>query len=141
MKPNFIFCTSFLLIFLTSCSTTSTPVIYPNESYQKAGAIQVDVDRQHCITLANNYVKQPNRFGDATKETIFSAGLGAGTGAIGGAIFNNGQIGRATAAGAAISSIYTIVSELRRGGQTSPTYQRFVEHCLQKKGYVVTGWQ
>jgi len=141
MKSNYILSILFLSIFLTSCSTTTTPIIYPNETYQKAGAVQVDVDRKYCIALAENYVKQPNRFGNAAKETVFSAGLGAGTGAIGGAILNNGQIGRTTAAGAAISSIFSIVSELRKGGQTSPSYQRFVEHCLQKKGYVITGWQ
>ena len=128
-------------MMLNGCAATvSRPVLYPNVHYQKVGPVQGDVDVQYCLSLADNYVRDPDRYQDLAKGAIIGGAVGAGTGAVAGAIMKE-KGGRPTAAGAAIGAIVGVAKELRKMGERSPTYQRFVEHCLQKKGYEVTSWQ
>ena len=129
-----------LSLCASSCTPTSQPVLYPNEQLQKAGPVQADVDRQHCMALADNYIKEPNKYLEMAKTGALGAGVGAATGAVAGTI-TKGQVGRATAAGAAVGAIVGIASEASKQSGRSPSYERFVEYCLQKKGYEITGWQ
>ena len=130
----------FSFLALIGCSATSKPTFYPNDVFLKAGPAQVDADREYCMSLADEYVKDPDKYTEAAKEGAIGAGVGAGAGAIGGVIMQ-GSVGRATAAGAAVGGIMGVVSSMRKQGDRSPSYQRFVEHCLHKKGYEITGWQ
>ena len=126
-------------VFLTSCSSTRTPAFYPNDHLNRVGNIQAEVDSKYCQALADQYVKQPNRYSSTAKEGTIGGALGAATGAVAGAI-TRGNVGRSLGAGAAVGAIWSIANDLRRTGNVSPTYQRFVERCLQQKGYETVGW-
>jgi len=134
-----LFTLSFLFLLCTSCSGTKTPAFYPNDHLNKVGDVQAEVDRKYCQALADQYVKDPNRYSSTVKEGTISGALGAATGAVAGAI-TQGNIGRSIGAGAAVAAIWSIASDLRRTDNTSPTYQRFVERCLKQKGYKIVGW-
>ena len=128
-----------LLFLITSCSSTTTPAFYPNDHLNKVGNVQAEVDSKYCQALAEQYVKQPNRYSSSAKEGVFGGALGATTGAIAGAI-TQGNVGRSLGAGAAVGAIWSIVNDIRRTDNKSPSYQRFVERCLQQKGYELVGW-
>lgn len=126
----------------TGCSQFTgpqTPDFYPNEAYVQGGSGAArDAERQ-CMSMADEYVREPNKYTDALKQGATGAAVGAGTGALGGVIMK-GKVGRSTAAGAAIGGIIGVLKSAYETGDHTPSYQRFVEHCLQKKGYEVTGW-
>ena len=125
----------------TGCSQFTgpqTPDFYPNEAYVQGGSGAArDAERQ-CMSMADEYVREPNKYTDALKQGATGAAVGAGTGALGGVIMK-GKVGRATAAGAAIGGIIGVLKSASETGDRSPSYQRFVEHCLHKKGNEVTG--
>ena len=130
---------SSFLFLLSACSANRTPAFYPNDHYNKAGDVQAEVDSKYCQALADQYVKEPNRYSSTAKEATIGGALGAATGAVAGAI-TRGNVGRSLGAGAAVGAIWSIANDLRRTGNVSPTYQRFVERCLQQKGYETVGW-
>lgn len=130
------------MMLASGCATISggpkTPDFYPNDTYQRGGQAQARAASNYCMALGDEYVQKPDRFNEALKSGAKGAVVGAGTGAIGGAIFS--EAGRGTGAGAAIGGILGVLKSLEETGQNSPTYERFVERCLQKKGYEVVGW-
>jgi len=128
-----------LALALSACAATSRPTLYPNETFQKAGPAQADADISYCMNLADQYVKDPNRYADMAKGGVVGGAVGAGTGAIAGAITKS-NVGRATGAGAAVGSIIGVLDSARKSGQRTPNYERFVEHCLHEKGYQIIGW-
>jgi hypothetical protein len=125
---------------LGGCAASTQPVFYPNDQFQKAGAVQADVDRSYCVALADNYVKQPDKYVEIGKSGAVGGVIGAGTGALAGTIMK-GAVGRSTAAGAAVGAIVAIASEATKQSGRTPSYERFVEYCLQKKGYEIIGWE
>lgn len=96
------------------------------------------MDIDDCLALADQYINEPNRYASIAKQGFIGGAVGAGTGAVGGAITGNAS--RATGAGAAVGGILGVLKGLSEMNERSPSYQRFVEHCLQQKGYYVTGW-
>ena len=127
-------------LLLASCATgPARPRFYPNDYYRQVGTAQAEADASQCMTLADQYSEDPAAWQEAAKAGLGGAVMGAGVGAVGGVVMK-GKVGRATAAGAAIGSMVGIVSELSKIGEKSPSYQRFVEHCLQKKGYEIISW-
>ena len=128
-----------LCILMAGCSLQpKSPDLFPNEKLNRTSSDRVRADTDYCMSLADEYVKEPNKYGTAAERGLIGGVVGAGTGAVGGAIFGNA--GRATGAGAAIGAILGIVSGLSEINERSPSYQRFVEYCMQKKGYEITGW-
>jgi outer membrane lipoprotein SlyB len=126
---------------LASCSAIMgkpTPDFYPNDTLRRHGVAGANAAAQECMTLADEYVKQPNVYTEALKQGVGGAAIGAGTGAVGGAIFGNA--GRGTGAGAAIGGILGVLRGASQASEPSPSYERFVERCLQQKGYEVVGW-
>ena len=115
-----------------------TPDLFPNEKMSRTPRERVNSDVDYCMSLADEYVHEPNKYSEAAKQGLIGGAVGAGTGAVGGAIMGNA--GRATATGAAIGGILGVLNGLYETSEHSPSYQRFVEYCLQKKGYEVTGW-
>ena len=132
--------TTLLILFIAGCSVANTPQLYPNEHLEKVGSVQSEVDIKHCQALAEQYVKDPSRFGGAVKETAIGSTIGAGAGALTGAIVK-GSVGRSLGAGAAVGAIYGILNDLRKGGDASPTYKAVVTKCMDKEGYEVIGWK
>lgn len=130
---------SLLVLTMTACAGRhKTPDFYPNEKLQHEGRADAEAASLKCMSLADQYVEHPDRFKEALKTGLKGGVVGAGTGAVGGAIF--GEAGRGTGAGAAIGGILGVLKSLDETGQHSPTYERFVERCLQKEGYEVVGW-
>ena len=137
------FCLIFCVVvgsLVVGCAATAKPDFYPNEHFQNVGSVQADVDRKYCLALADNYVKEPNDYLEMGKSGVAGGVAGAGTGALAGAIMK-GAVGRSTAAGAAVGAIVAIASESVKQSGRTPSYERFVEHCLQKKDYEVIGWK
>lgn len=139
MYPK-IHCFVLLATILTTgagCSAKS-PTFYPNEHLKLVGREQADRDVADCQTLADQYVSEPDKFTEIAKSTAIAGGVGAAGGAVAGAIFSNA--GRGTAAGAAAGAVVALLHGLIDSNEPSPTRERFVEYCLQKKGYEVIGW-
>lgn len=139
MKKSFLVATATLT--LAGCSAIMgkpTPDFYPNETLQRKGPAAANAAAQECMALADEYVKQPNVYMESLKQGVGGAAIGAGTGAVGGAIFGNA--GRGTGAGAAVGGILGVLRGASQATETSPSYERFVERCLQQKGYEVVGW-
>ncbi len=125
---------------MTACSSgPARPRFYPNDYYRQVGTAQADADTAQCMALGDQYAEDPSAWQGAAKTGLGGAAVGAGVGAIGGVI-TKGKVGRTTAAGAAIGGLVGVASELYKMGEKSPSYERFVEHCLQKKGYEVISW-
>jgi hypothetical protein len=115
------------------------PVLYPNQQLQSGGNMKAHAAQQYCMALADEYVHEPDRYQEAMKTGVKGAVLGTATGALGATIMNN-SAGRGAGAGAAIGGILGVVKSLQETNEHSPSYQRFVERCLQKQGYEVIGW-
>jgi hypothetical protein len=128
------------LLAATGCSLTTpkTPDLFPNEKLAKTGQGQVQADVNSCMALADEYIKQPNKYGEMAKEGLIGGAVGAGTGAVAGTI--TGNAGRGTGAGAAVGGMLGVLHAASNMNERTPSYERFVEHCLQKKGYEITGW-
>ncbi len=131
-----------IVVGVSACSAVSgprTPDLFPNEklSHTPMGAVQADVNS--CMALADQYIKEPNKYGEMAKQGVVGGAVGAGTGALAGVITGN-NAGRATGAGAAVGGILGVLKGMSEMNQRSPSYERFVEHCLQKKGYEIVGW-
>lgn len=128
------------LMTLVSCASTKAPQFYPNAHLQSVGSERAREDREYCMSLADEYVEDKGRYNDMAKDTAVGAVGGAAAGAVGGAILG-GSVGRTTAAGAAAGAVIAIVRGLFEMSEQSPSYQRFVEYCLQKRGYEIVGWE
>ncbi len=129
---------------ISGCAATSgprNPQFYPNTHLERVGPSQANADSRYCMSLADDYVKDPSAFQEGLKNTAETAVAGAAAGAVGGAIMNQGRIGRYTAMGAAGGAIVQLLKELEKAGQKSPGWERFVEQCLANKGYQVYSWQ
>jgi hypothetical protein len=120
-------------------TTPQTPDLFPNEKLDRTPRGQVNADVRSCLSLADEYIKQPNKYGEMAKQGVVGGAVGAGTGALAGVITGN-NAGRATGAGAAVGGILGVLNAASKMNDRSPSYQRFVEHCLQKQGYEVIGW-
>jgi len=127
---------------LAACSAVAgpkTPDLFPNEKLSKTpmGVVQSDVNS--CMALADQYIKEPNKYGEVAKQGVIGGAVGAGTGAVAGVITGN-NAGRATGAGAAVGGMIGVLKGASEMNERPPAYERFVEHCLQKKGYEIVGW-
>lgn len=137
---SFSFILIFCLLLSSACAAgPKRPRFFPNDHYRRVGPSVADADSAQCMALADQYVEDPSAWQDVATRGVGGAALGAGAGAIGGTIMK-GKVGRSTAAGAAIGGIVGVASGLANMGERNPSYDRFVEHCLQQKGYQVVGW-
>jgi hypothetical protein len=130
------------LVTLGACAsmtTPKTPDFFPNEKLNSTPRGQVQADVNSCIALADEYIKEPNKYGSMAKQGVVGGAVGAGTGVLAGVITGSNP-GRATGAGAAVGGILGVLKGASEMNERSPSYERFVEHCLQKKGYEITGW-
>ena len=135
--------TSFFVVLLPvsiGCAATGTrePVVFPGST--NASAAQMRADRSECMAMASEYDSDRAGYSDTVKSGAIGAGVGAGTGALAGVI-TKGKVGRATAAGAAVGGVLGVLKGLYdRNQTTNPSYEQFVEHCLERKGYEIAGW-
>ncbi|MDC0357427.1 hypothetical protein OAO01_01300 [Oligoflexia bacterium] len=131
---------TFGLFFMTGCTIQKqSPDFYPNTHFDQVGDVQAHVDSDRCISLADEYAKQPEQYKEMVKHTAVAGTVGSATGALAGVIVG-GNVGRSLGAGAAVGAIVSIVNDLFTADKNAPSYERFVEHCLNKEGYEVIGW-
>lgn len=136
----------FLALCVAGCSpqsnpfvATSRPQLFPNDHLRSVGAGRADADVNDCLALADQYSEDPAKWQEALKGTAKGAVAGTAVGAVGGAVFS--KAGRGAGAGAAVGGMLGLLNELDGLSERSPSYQRFTEYCLQKKGYEIVGWR
>ena len=129
-----------LLLLQLGCASTKMPQLYPNAHLETVGSDRAKKDRSLCMSLADEYVEDASKYNDLAKDAAIGSVGGAAAGAVGGAILG-GNVGRTTAAGAAAGAVVVLVRGLFELSEHSPSYQRFVEYCLQKRGYEIVGWE
>ncbi len=122
------------MIIAGGCSTTKSPILYPNEHLASVGAEQANRDIEECCRLADSYLKS-QKTKDMTKKAVESSVVGAASGAAAGSIF--GHAGRGAAAGAAAS----VTHSLFRVKDPDPVFMNYVNRCLSDKGYQTLGWE
>lgn len=122
-----------LVFFLTACS--SKPVLYPNERYKKVGEDRAQKDVDHCIVLADKFLKSSKGqqiLKGAGQGSVLGSVVGGITGLLTGDFLESLITG--AAAGAATGATGEAISPDR-------LKQAYVNRCLAKKGYEVIGWR
>ena len=140
MKKNFVIVISLIAIaVLISACAKKRPVLYPNATYQAAGASVAQRDIDDCIQMAADH----GHATDAGKNVAGSTAKGAAVGAaVGGAVgLVTGRPGRGLAAGAAGGGAGGLARGAMKSGDPDEIERRFVEQCLRDKGYQVIGWK
>ncbi len=124
---------------MVGCSSTQSPVLYPNAHLREVGQEQAERDIQACRELASQNV--PSAAGkEVAKDTAVGAAGGAAVGAVAGAVSGHGA-GAGAAIGAATGGTAGAVHGAAKQTGPSPVYKNFVNRCLREKGYEVIGWQ
>jgi outer membrane lipoprotein SlyB len=140
MKKNFVLIALLVgVAFLLSACAKKRPVLYPNATYNSAGAATAQTDIDNCIQLAADYGHATDSGKNVAKSTAGGAAVGA---AVGGAVgLVTGNPGRGLAAGAAGGGAGGLARGALKSGNPDEIERRFVEQCLRDKGYQVIGWK
>jgi len=134
-----------ILAGLSACAS-QRPVLYPNAHLKTVGNAAAEQDVSACMAEADNYVASggasQQKAGNVAKGTAVGGATGAATGAVGGAIAGNAGEGAAigAATGATAGFLGGLFGVFGDSGP-SPVYQRYVERCLQERGYEPIGWE
>jgi uncharacterized membrane protein len=130
-----------LVLFLgVACSSApKRPVFYPNSHIQQVGQAQAQRDIDECMVLADRYGVSRTKDGEVASKTTAGALIGGvGAGAWG---LVRGDAGESALAGALAGGATGAVKGGVDATRISPTFQRFVQRCLQERGYDVIGWE
>ena len=105
----------FLICLLTGCFNVTrkeTPDLQPKAN---AGgtSLTARAAQEYCLALADEYIKEPDRYQDYANK-----GLVRGT----------------------VGGIAAIIVPPNAKTEHTPTYQEFVDQCVDKQGYEVIGW-
>jgi len=103
------------------------------------GTAQAEQDINECIALAQQAGVGANKAGQVAGKTATAAAVGGAAGAAAGAV--RGNAGRGAAMGAAGGAAGGFVSGMIKSKDLDPVTKRYVEVCLQERGYRVLGWQ
>jgi len=125
-------------VLMTACAK-KRPVLYPNATYQSAGATVAQADIAQCFKLAADHGLET----DSEKNVAVATAKGASTGAVvGGSVGAvQGHPGRGAAVGAAGAGSAGMMREAWKSSDPDDIERRFVEQCLREKGYQVIGWK
>ena len=125
--------------FLMSACAKKRPVLYPNPTYQAVGKSAAEADIDDCIQMAADHGHATDQGKKVAGSTAKGAAVGA---AVGGAVgLVTGRPGRGLAAGAAGGGAGGLAGGAMKSGDPDEIERRFVEKCLQDKGYKVIGWK
>lgn len=127
------------IIFFWGCAQ-QRPVLYPNPYLQNIGKEKARADIDECMRLATEYGAKEDVGGKIAKDTATGAAVGGATGAAIGAVLGK-NVGRAAGAGAAGAGAGALTHSAIRSGEADPLFRRYVEKCLQEKGYETIGWR
>ncbi|MBK2124777.1 hypothetical protein [Fangia hongkongensis] len=107
-------------ILIVGCATE--PKFYPNEYYQKVGNKQAMIDFKVCEAQAEDQVTA----GETAWDVFIGVAMVASVARTATNGYQSGRIGD----NAALAST----------SNTEENMKRYVEICLKKKGYEVSGW-
>lgn len=140
MKKNFTLVISLVAIaVLISGCAKKRPVLYPNATYNAAGATVARSDIDDCIQLAADHGHATDSGKNVAGSTAKGAVVGAAVGGAVGAV--TGRPGRGLAAGAAGGGAGGLARGALKSGDPDAIERRFVEQCLRDRGYQVIGWK
>ena len=132
---------SVLVLFflsLTACSYKK-PVLYPNPHLKDVGQARADSDIRDCMQRARVFVKS-NKGADVARRGARDAAVGAATGAAVSAALGR-DVGKSAAAGAAGGGAHGVTRGIFDAAEPDPVFKRFVNRCLNERGYEIIGWR
>ena len=129
----------FCILMFCGCAQ-QRPVLYPNKHLKQVGNEKGQADIDECMRLATEYGAKEDAGQRIGRNTAASAVVGAAAGAAIGAVFGS-NIGRAAGAGAAGAGAATFTRRAIDSDQPDPIFRRYVEKCLNEKGYETVGWR
>ncbi len=103
-------CLSLLVAGCAQMYAEKRPQLYPNDKLNRTPSNQARADVDRCISLADSYIDDPNKYTEIAKQGLIGGVVGAGTGAVAGTIM--GEAGRGTGAGAAVGGILGVLRGL-----------------------------
>lgn len=119
---------------------TPRPNLFPNKHLETVGQTQANRDIAECSASANIFLEDQGRTGGQTRNLARGAARGAAAGALAGTITGN-NAGRGAGAGAAIGGLNSASQNRNERRSGSPEFQRYVEICLEERGYKVLSWR
>lgn len=125
-------------LFLIGCAA-ERPVLYPNAHLNTVGAASAEQDINECIALAQGAGVGPSKAGQVAERTATAGAVGGAAGAAAGAV--RGHAGRGAAMGAAGGAAGGLVSGMIKSRDLDSVTKRYVDVCLQERGYRVLGWK
>jgi outer membrane lipoprotein SlyB len=131
----------FIFFILTFCGCAQQrPVLYPNSHLAHVGNEKAQADIDACMHLAKTYGAGGNKGKKIARDTAAGSAVGAVAGAAIGAVLGH-NVGRAAGVGAAGAGAATLTRKSIDSGKPEPLFRRFVEKCMNEKGYEIIGWQ
>ena len=127
------------MLAAVGCST-KRPVLYPNAHLDNVGMQVGQADIDACITKAEASGASSSKGGEAAGNVATSAAVGAAAGAVFAAILGN-DVGRSALAYGGAAAAGSAVHQTAKSGDPDSIHKSFVNKCLSKKGYEVTGWK
>ena len=137
---HFLGAISSILIMALSISsaTAQEPQFYPNAKYNSVTMGQLQSDLASCKSSAGQYLAGQDK-PSVAGQGVRTAAKGAALGALAGSI--TGEPGRGAGAGAAVGGVAGTAKGLRTKGAGNPDYQKYVNLCLEEKGYKIISWK
>jgi outer membrane lipoprotein SlyB len=139
IKAPLRFWLAIILLMAGPACAAKRPVLYPNAHLEAVGAAAAQQDIDDCLQRAADAGYKSHAEGKVAGSTAVGAAAGAAVGAAMGAVV--GRAGAGAAMGAAGGGTGGLLRGLFRSRDLDPVQQRFVNKCLQEKGYEVIGWQ
>ncbi len=127
-----------LAVNLAACSMKK-PVLYPNDHLNQVGKDVAKEDIDDCMEMAKESGVDPERTEKVAGRTASGGAIGAITGLAVGAVL--GDSGKNALAGAVGGGTGGCLSGIFESSDPDPLFKRFVERCLQEKGYSPVGWR
>ena len=126
------------LLLLVGCAA-KRPVLYPNAKLKSTSVAVAEQDIEACLEMARAAGASKGHGGELAGEAAGTTAAGSATGAAAGSIY--GSAGQGAAAGAAAGATAGLFRGLFKAREGDPVFRRFVEKCLQEKGYEPIGWK
>lgn len=128
-------------LMLSGCAGAKRPVLYPNSYFNQVGQQQAEMDIDACMYAAEASGANSGKGTELVKDTAKAGTVGGATGAVVGAIASGTSVGRGAAIGGAGAATATLVGGAFDAAEPTDIYIRFVDMCLQEKGYQLIGWR
>lgn len=129
-----------LMTLLVACQA-QRPVLYPNDHLTAVGSARAQADIDDCIALAEQSGAGAGRGAESAKNVATAGAVGAAAGAVFGAIMGKNNVGKYALASGGAAAAGSGVNEAFKSGEPDKLHKQFVNKCLKKKGYEITGWK